>query len=352
MEKFIKRIVSHSELSGSDLVATFLQADESGLAAAAEKSKQTRKPISSKATGWLEDSFNLLQNSGKKAEVEKSAADLQIEDIVAYSTALEKQMLNVTKHAENLVRAYRDDAKAINELGLSLTWLGQSEGDSLGLALTQVGTAADSASALTSSHAEMQNLHMSEPLDEYLRLIGSLKIALSNRTEKKSAYVTALTEVEVRQAAYNKLLGIAGKEDQANAKQELVLKAQANADACKLEYEGVSEKLLLEFDNFKYEKAVDIRNIILKFVEAQIDYHRKAEKIWGGLVSTIQTVDVKEHGGAAPRPPATRAIGDIDARTSPSTPFPPSSYMGVKPVASGSSGGNGRNPFAEDTAGV
>ncbi len=75
----------------------------------------------------------------------------------------------------------------------------------------------------------------------------------------------------MKQAAYNKLLGVAGKEEQANSKQEAVLKAQASADACKVEYEAVSEKLIAEFDNFKFEKAVDIRNIILRYVEAQVN---------------------------------------------------------------------------------
>ena len=57
-----------------------------------------------------------------------------------YVAALEKQMQNVAKHADSLVKRSRENATAMFELGQSFTWLGQSEGDSLGAALTQVRT--------------------------------------------------------------------------------------------------------------------------------------------------------------------------------------------------------------------
>lgn len=82
----------------------------------------------------------------------------------------------------------------------------------------------------------------------------------------------------------------------------------------------------------------------------QIEYHKKAERIWGGLVHSVQTLDIKEPG-AAPRPPPSRHHPGADAPAVPQ--FPPSSYMGVKPVVSGSSAA-ARNPFQEEdeTVGV
>ena len=52
--------------------------------------------------------------------------------------ALEKQMQNVTRHADGLVKRSREMSHAMREFGQSSTWLGQSEGDTVGGVLTQV----------------------------------------------------------------------------------------------------------------------------------------------------------------------------------------------------------------------
>jgi sorting nexin-1/2 len=65
LEKFIRRVIHHPELSGSELVATFLQADEAGLAVAMERTKVAKPNLSAKAQGWFEETLNTIQNSGK-----------------------------------------------------------------------------------------------------------------------------------------------------------------------------------------------------------------------------------------------------------------------------------------------
>lgn len=49
-------------------------------------------------------------------------------------------------------------------------------------------------------------------------------------------------------------------------------KAQAAADAAKVEYERVTERLLREAETFKYQKAQDIRAILLRFIDLQVQY--------------------------------------------------------------------------------
>ena len=86
-----------------------------------------------------------------QAEIETSAADLQVADLTVYIGALEAQLINVTKYAESWVRKCEENSTALLELGQSLTWLGQGEnlltGDSLAEvidftwhAMTTIGT--------------------------------------------------------------------------------------------------------------------------------------------------------------------------------------------------------------------
>lgn len=75
--------------------------------------------------------INILLKLIIKAEIEKSDADLKVEDLTAYITVLEKQMQIVTKHSENWVKRYRETALTLSELGQSLTNLGETETDTL-----------------------------------------------------------------------------------------------------------------------------------------------------------------------------------------------------------------------------
>jgi hypothetical protein len=70
--------------------------------------------------------------------MEKSAADIKTEEIAQYIGLLEKQLISVTKHADNLVKRSRDVSLAFLEFGQGFTFMGQSEGDTVGSALLQV----------------------------------------------------------------------------------------------------------------------------------------------------------------------------------------------------------------------
>ena len=55
-------------------------------------------------------------------------------------------------------------------------------------------------------------------MEEYVRLIASVKNALQQRSDKKAEYLASLTDVEAKQIAHNKVALAASKEDQASIK--------------------------------------------------------------------------------------------------------------------------------------
>lgn len=133
-----------------------------------------------------------------------------------------------------------------------------------------MGQVAEKAGENHSRHAQQQCIQTEEPFLEYLRVISSVRKSIQQRQDYRQAYIDALTDVEVKQTAHNKLLGASGKTEQANLKHQQVVKAQANADAAKLLYEQVTERFLIDFENFKQQKAHDIRTILLRFIEIQV----------------------------------------------------------------------------------
>ena len=149
-------------------------------------------------------------------------------------------------------------------------FLGQSEGDTVGAALSQLGNTADNLAGSAHTFAEAEVIKLVEPLEEYTRMLQSIKTAIGQRNTKKFAYVNCLIDVEAKTQAYQKLQGVPGKEAQAEQKQQAVTTAQDGADAAKAEFEKVSERLLTEFELFKNQKAFDIKEIMTNFVNLQV----------------------------------------------------------------------------------
>lgn len=113
-------------------------------------------------------------------------------------------------------------------------------------------------------------MHLEEPLEEYVRLLAAVKAALRRRQEKKSQHLHAIADLDAKQSAYNKLLGVTGKEDQATSKLVQVERCREQVDSSREVYQDVSENLLVEFERFKLEKAEDIKQILLNYVKLQV----------------------------------------------------------------------------------
>lgn len=296
LERFLVKVSTHPELSDSSHFIMFLEGDDTALGSAKETSAAFKKRLSNTAYSWFGDTVNNLSNSsrGNAGGIgdlhEKSPADIKIHEISLYIWALEKQMQNVARHSEFLVKRSRETATAMFELSQSLTYLGQSEGDTLGAALTQVGATVANLEKTATTHAELESTELEEPFAEYVRLITSVKIAIQQRQEKKNLYTNATLDLEAKQAAFSKVEGVPGKEDQVIAKGALVEKAKATAEAARNELEVVSNRLLSEFEAFKQQKAIEIRSTLLSFVTLQIEYNRKHEKAWGDLVPALQVI--------------------------------------------------------------
>lgn len=174
------------------------------------------------------------------------------------------------------------------EFGQSLSYLGQNEGNFLGSALTSMGTTIDSVSSATSSHVESEIIKFLEPIEEYLRYIVSIKAAVQARTDKKNAFISSLSDVDSKQNSYRKLIGVPGKEAQLKQKESLVQQAQSHSDECKKTYESVTDKLLYEYEQFKEQKAEDIKQTLLNFIKLQIEYNKNIEEQWAALLNKLE----------------------------------------------------------------
>lgn len=299
LEKFLLRVLAHPELGQASLLVTFLQASEDTLARAKEDAKAAKPKLTSSAMAWFEGTVNTLANG--KAELEKSAADIKVEEISQYVAQQDKLMAAVTKHAETASKKDADMAHAYFELGQSLTSLGQSEEEAISYGFSQMGATVDNMSSLLSTHAEAGAVKFLEPLQEYARMLACIKAAVGQRQDRKSAYLQALVDVEAKQAAHRKVMGVPGKESQAKAKEQHVINAQDACEHARKEFEKVSERLLSEFELFKLQKGADLKETLQQLVSLQIDFHRKAHEAWAELLPRIEGIAASDPAAQVPQ---------------------------------------------------
>jgi len=74
----------------------------------------------------------------------------------------------------------------------------------------QLGSAAESLSVITSAHAEDQVVRLLEPFEEYSRMLTSIKTAIQQRQDIKSAYMQSISELESKQSAWKKVANVPG----------------------------------------------------------------------------------------------------------------------------------------------
>ena len=138
LEKFMFRVLAHPTLNQSDVIITFLEADDAGMHAAKDKGKAEKSQKTPSVMSWFESKVNSMTVQPNEAATERTAADLKIEEISEYIDKLEAHMTTLSKHASGLLKRQRDLAAAMRDFGQAYTYFGQAEGDGLGTALIQV----------------------------------------------------------------------------------------------------------------------------------------------------------------------------------------------------------------------
>jgi sorting nexin-1/2 len=124
-------------------------------------------------------------------------------------------MKNVSQQASGLVRKGKEVSNGLFEFGLAFNLLGQSEADALGDALCKMGETADRLSVLSAEQAEQEMRKFEEPLQDYIKTIHGVKLALQRRHEKRLTYSTCLADVEAKHAQLSKLRSQIGSEAKA-----------------------------------------------------------------------------------------------------------------------------------------
>mmetsp|Transcript_10444 Transcript_10444/g.17574 ORF Transcript_10444/g.17574 Transcript_10444/m.17574 type:complete len:479 (-) Transcript_10444:450-1886(-) len=296
LERFLRRVSVHPELADAKCLDTFLRADDitfhgaksaKGEIMASSTANIAVKPKSGGLNRWFAEAKTSISG-----DLVRSPDDDLFDEIARYIQGLDTQMKNVSQQATGLVRKGKEISNGLFEFGLAFNLLGQSEADALGDALCKMGETADKLSVLSSDHADKEMNQFEDPIQDYIKMIHAVKLALQRRHEKRISYSTCLSNVQTKQMSLSKLRMQPGQEAKAYAAEMSMRRAQEEAEVARDDFATVSQRVLREMDRFKREKAEDMRRTVLDYIQLQVEYNKRMEEVWSSLIPQLEQVQL------------------------------------------------------------
>ena len=280
LEKFLNRIARHDKLRKSPFFETFLMASDASFALAkmSHQSALMTATISavSSVTGWFGNAMNQISSplglSGKLVENEKTAVDLQFEEIAEKNSRLIDLMTSVREQAYEYIKASCESSVALSELSDSFQSVGEAEvsyDPALASLYSNTGVFVNNLAIEVGKEARASIVAFEEPLLEQLHLLLSVKRAIDQREAARLAYMQARQETLNAEAAHSKVVGVDSKRDQVLPRKFAFEAAQKAEKEAKSRLELISEEFLADYQRFKSEKAPELKAILLKFAQLQ-----------------------------------------------------------------------------------
>ena len=123
-------------------------------------------------------------------------------------------------------------------------------------------------------------------LDEYIRIIGSIKTAFNQRQKAYHAWHAAESELVKRKATQDKLLRQGrSMQDKLNQVSADVADAERKVHQARLLFEDMGRLMRAELDRFEREKVEDFKSGVETFLESAVEAQKEVS--WCSLIVTL-----------------------------------------------------------------
>ena len=194
-----------------------------------------------------------------------------------YLDALENQLKALLKATDTVVAQRRGLAEACSEFSVSLAALAAVElspsltGPLEGLSDIQVRI-----KELYDRQAQQDVLTLGIVIDEYIRLIGSVKTAFQQRQKAYHSWHAAESELQKRKSAQDKILR------QGRSQQDRITQLQADVDdaerkvnQARLLFENLGKLMRTELERFEREKVEDFKSGVETYLESAVEAQKE-----------------------------------------------------------------------------
>lgn len=194
-----------------------------------------------------------------------------------YLDALENQLKALLKAIDTVVQQRKALAEAAGDFSASLHALSTVElSVSLSVPLEGLSDLHLRIQELYERQAQQDVLTLGITIDEYIRLIGSIKMAFNQRQKSFHAWHTAEAELSKRRATQDKVLK-SGKtqQDRLNQLQADVGEGERRSHQARLLFEDMGRLMRGELERFEREKVEDFKSGVETFLEGAIEAQKE-----------------------------------------------------------------------------
>ncbi|PIB02240.1 Sorting nexin-1 [Cercospora beticola] len=275
LERMINKIASHPILQMDGDLKTFLESEQFSVAI---KHSGKDPLLGGTESKGIMSSIGLGGSSGGKF-IEH---DDWFHDRRVYLDALESQLKALQKSTDTVVAQRKGLAEACADFSLSLHNLAAVElSPSLSGPLDALGDLQLRIQELYQRQAMQDVLTLGIVIDEYIRLIGSVKKAFEQRQKAFHSWHSAEAKLADIKKQQDKLLR-AGRtqQDRLGQMQADVADQERRVHATRLLFEDMGRLMRAELDRFEREKVEDFKSGVETFLESAIEAQKELIELW------------------------------------------------------------------------
>ncbi|KAF3760164.1 Vps5-domain-containing protein [Cryphonectria parasitica EP155] len=300
LEKMLNKTAAHPTLQHDADLKLFLESESFNVDV---KHKERREPNLGESKGMF-SSLGLGSSSSKFVEQDDWFHDRRV-----YLDALETQLKGLLKAMDTMVAQRKQMAEAAGDFSASLHALSTVElSPTLSGPLEALSDLQITIRDVYDRQAQQDVLTFGITIEEYIRLIGSVKQAFGQRQKAFYAWHAAESELQKRKANQNKLLRQGrSQQDRLNQVSAEVGDAERKVHQAHLLFEDMGRLLRQELDRFEREKVEDFKAGVETFLESSVEAQKELIEKWETFLVQL---DSAEDETMFYKPPVMQSAGN------------------------------------------
>lgn len=198
-----------------------------------------------------------------------------------YLDALETQLKSLLKAVDTVIKQRKDLAEAASDFSSSLHALSTVElSKSLSSPLEALSDLQIRIKELHERQAQQDVLTLGITVDEYIRLIGSIKLAFQQRQKAYHSWHATEGELGKRKSTFEKLQR-QGKtqQDRLNQLSAEVGESERKVHHARLLFEDMGRLMRAELERFEREKVEDFKSAVETFLESAVEAQKEVSLV-------------------------------------------------------------------------
>ncbi|KAK9236336.1 Vps5 C terminal like-domain-containing protein [Lipomyces kononenkoae] len=277
LEKMLNKIAHHPVLQHDPDLKMFLETDTLSSEIKVRERLAAAQNEAKGGGGLMGTLGGAFQFNGKFVETDEWFVDKR-----AYIEALELQLKALSRALDTVIVQRKELADTTSDFANALTLLGEVElSRQLSSAITGLADVEQRIRDLHERQGLQDMLTLGDTIDEYVRLVDSIKTVLGQRQKSYLSWQTAEQELAKKQQYLARVMR-QGKTppERLSTMQDEVTEYERKVYSLRVAYDDICKTIKTEFEKFQREKIEDFRSSVETYLESAVESQKEAIEIW------------------------------------------------------------------------